>query len=84
MVLMFAVSVKGASLATKINIIVRISCYFCIYLFHENNCNGSMGGGGRGDVWEFDILVLGLKLAGYDPEEKHGLPNADFHETRTC
>jgi hypothetical protein len=36
-----------------------------------------IGGGG------FDILALGLKLAGYDPEEKHGLPNADFHETRT-
>jgi hypothetical protein len=26
---------------------------------------------------------LGLKLAGYDFEENHGLPNADFHETRT-
>jgi len=37
-----------------------------------------MGGG-----WEFGILALGLKLAGYDSEEKHGLPNADFHGSRT-
>lgn len=37
----------------------------------------------RGGGWEFDILAVGLKLAGYDSEEKHGLPSADFHETRT-
>jgi hypothetical protein len=35
-------------------------------------------GGGR----ELYIVALGLKLAGYDSEEKHGLPSADFHETR--
>jgi hypothetical protein len=35
------------------------------------------GGGG------FDILALGLKLASYDSEEKHGLLTTDFHETRT-
>ena len=38
-----------------------------------------VGGGG----WEFDIFALCLKLAAYDAEEKRGLPNADFLETRT-
>jgi len=37
---------------------------------------------GEGE-WVFDILALGLKLAGYDSEEKHGLLITDFHETRT-
>jgi hypothetical protein len=68
--------------ATKINIIVRIFCYLRIYLFFTKIFAIDVWRGRGG--WEFHIPALGLKLAGYDSEEKHGRSNADFHETRTC
>lgn len=64
-----------ADLATKVNIIIRNFCYLHIYLFFKKNAMKV----GVGDLTFF--LALGSKLASYESEEKHGLPNTDFHET---